>query len=464
MRNDETRDRACRGLRSTCYWRRAPRLTLNFACVLALGCGPSQPLASAAAQGWQGSREERGDTLVIRTLSGSVWPGDGRLVEEVAIGTETRGGEDLLGEVYGLDATSDRIYVADRIVPTVRVYDWAGNHLMNIGRGGGGPGEFYSITDLGIDPVRDELVVMESSGVVHRLTLAGEYLSRSAKVTQGAISGSELLLRVTREGVPMVRQLCVRIDRDKNPPMTFGQAFFTLDSAGVPRDTLDIPSVTYDDPWIMRAYSTAANGVDRSFRPVPVPFGPAEVWTISMDGEYITGRPSAYRFEIRHGDGRVTVVEREAEAVPVKDGEKRAGERRVYGLLRDVDPGWKWDGPPIPDTKPYFSAVVPDRSGRLWVLREGEGNPVEGWTEPDDWRGWQAFPAWVSERWFEVFEEETGRYLGRVDVPEDLRVEPEPYIEGNTVVALTEDALGTPIVKRYRVEVPGAGDRSQVPA
>jgi hypothetical protein len=135
--------------------------------------------------------------------------------------------------------------------------------------------------------------------------------------------------------------------------------------------------------------------------------------------------------------------------------EERAAERRAYELMRDVDPKWKWDGPAIPDTKPFFSAIVPDRSGRLWVLREGEGHPVEGWTEPDNWRGWQDYPAWFPERWFEVFQEDTGRYLGRVEVPEDFRVEPEPFIQGNTVVALTEDTHGTPIVKRYRLEVMG---------
>jgi hypothetical protein len=288
------------------------------------------------------------------------------------------------------------------------------------------------------------------------MTLSGEYVSRSLPVGQGSMSGTRLYLRVTREGVSMVRQMCVRVDRTKTPSMTVSQAFFTLDSMGVPSDTLDIPDPSYD-PWTLRAYTTSVNGRDRSFRPTPVPFGPVEVWTLSMEGAPMAGRPSEYRFEIRHRDGRVTVFEREAEAVPVKAEEKRAGELRAYALMRDVDPGWGWDGPSIPDAKPYYSAIIPDRSGRLWVLREGEGHPVEGWTEPDDWKGWRDYPAWVSERWFEVFEEETGRYLGRVEVPEDFRVEPEPFIQGNTIVALTEDAFGTPIVKRYRLELPAEG-------
>jgi hypothetical protein len=292
------------------------------------------------------------------------------------------------------------------------------------------------------------------------LTLSGEYLSRSEKVGQGAMSGAELMLRVRPEGAAMIRQMYVLVDREARRVTGVGEAFFTLDSAGVPVDTLDIPRVRHHDPWILKAHVTAPNGVDRSFLPVPVPFGPVQVWTISMEGELITGRPSAYRFLVHHGDGRVTVIERDAEPVPVKAEEKEAGERRVYGRMRDVDPNWRWDGPSMPDTKPFYSAIIPDRDGRLWVVREGEGHPVAGWTEPDDARGWLDNRAWVSERWFEVFEAETGRYLGRVDVPPDLRVEPKPFIQGNTVIALTEDPFGTPIVKRYRLELPGSGAES----
>jgi hypothetical protein len=112
-----------------------------------------------------------------------------------------------------------------------------------------------------------------------------------------------------------------------------------------------------------------------------------------------------------------------------------------------------WNGPGIPETKAFYSGIIPDLSGRLWVLREGEGRPVEGWREPHGWKGWERNPAWVSERWFEVFEEATGRYLGRVDVPKGFLQEPEPFIEGDTFICLTEDDVGRPIVRRYRLEV-----------
>jgi hypothetical protein len=210
--------------------------------------------------------------------------------------------------------------------------------------------------------------------------------------------------------------------------------------------------VSRSEPYILRAYTRSGG----SYRPEVVPFAAKKVWNITRDGSLLLGSSGEYSFEIHHPDGAKTVIQREAVPVPVETAEKRAHERRVFEILRDVDPRWEWDGPEIPDVKAWFTQIIPDRSGRLWVLREGEGRPVEGWTEPDDWRGWRADPEWVSQLWFDVFDQETGMFLGRVDAPEGFKVEPEPAIQGNTFACLTEDQFGAPIVRVYRLELPDA--------
>jgi hypothetical protein len=291
-------------------------------------------------------------------------------------------------------------------------------------------------------------VVKEASGFVHRLDLSGEYVARYNTGFFYYLSGKELFLRVTRTGVPIIRHTYLEENPTPPPPLFVKSALFTLDSTGAITDTLEIPRST-EDPYMLRAE------VNReSYRPQPVPFAPMEVWSISMDGEHIRGVPSEYRFEIHHSDGRITAIERDTEAFPVEPDEKEAWERTTYAIMRDFNSRWEWEGPGIPDTKPFFTAVVPDHSGRLWVLREGMGHPVEGWTEPEGWRGWEDDPPWVAERWFEVFEAETGRYLGRVDRPEECELLPEPYIEGDIFICLTEDSVGRPVVRRYRLELP----------
>jgi hypothetical protein len=412
------------------------------------GCrGPSRD-ENGSDEGWVGTTVNEDSTRVVRSLGGSVWKADGRLVEEAAIGTETRGEDDLLGEVYGIDATSDRIFILDHVFGTVRVYDWAGNHVRNIGRHGQGPGEFGSVSDLGIDPVREHLVVREGIGILHRFTLSGEFVSRTSPRFRYSVSGPEFLLRVTRDGLAMMPQYTYRRVPGGTPPLVQEHFLYTIQPDGSFTDSLELP-IESDQPYVLKAWVQPD-----TYRPEPVPFAPQFVWTIGWDGSYISGLADEYRFEIRYPDGGRTVIEREAEPVAVEGAEKEAAIRRIYGIMRDFVPGWAWDGPEVPDTKPWFSAIIPDRAGRLWVLREGKGRPVPNWIEPEDWRDWDHNPEWVSAFEFDVFDQATGQYLGRVEAPAGLVADPEPVIDGETFICLTEDRSGRPIVRRYRLEFP----------
>ncbi len=399
---------------------------------------------------------EEGSTLTVRTTGGSVWAGEGTLIEEAAIGSETRGEHDLLGMVYGIDATADRILILDHAYHTVRVYDMAGDHIMNIGRRGPGPGELRSPTAIGIDPVREHLIVRESAGgALHRFTLAGEYLRTLPPRLRGAESGADvLLLRVTRGGATIVPSFSYRPAPDTELGYVFTHVLYTIDSTGVVADSLPLPAYDHEQFTLTASVTLRSRVNEGSVRPEPVPFGPQEVWSIGWDGALITGYAADYRFEIRHSDGRRTIIEREAESVPVLPEEKQSATRRVFGIMHGFRPGWVWNGPEIPATKPWYTDIIPDRSGRLWVLRPGEGRPVENWTEPDDWRGWERYPEWVEDYWFDVFDQATGRYLGRVGVPEGFVSEPEPLIEGDTFICLTEDEAGRPIVRRFRLKLP----------
>jgi len=87
-----------------------------------------------------------------------VWGGAATLGEEASIGVDVGPEEYMWGRVRGLAATDERIYVVDPSVPIVRVYDFGGQHLMNVGRGGQGPAEF----------VNPEGIVVASDGKIFR--------------------------------------------------------------------------------------------------------------------------------------------------------------------------------------------------------------------------------------------------------------------------------------------------------
>ena len=114
-----------------------------------------------------------------------------------------------------------------------------------------------------------------------------------------------------------------------------------------------------------------------------------------------------------------------------------------------MKPGWRWDGPPIPDEKPAFGDLYAGRDGRIWV-----GVPQEGIEEdnPDyDPREEGSLPTrWREPTAFDVFEEE-GVYLGRVEAPADFSAYPTPVFDGDHVWAVTRDELGVQRVVRFRL-------------
>jgi len=433
--------------------------------LLSSGCKSDRQAGEAhSVDSWQGTTVEDGLTRTVRTTSGSVWGGDGRLVEEVAIGTEMHGEDDLLAYVVGIESHDGLIYIADRQLATIRVYDMEGNHVRDMGRRGEGPGEFGPITSLGFDPTREELVVREGIGVIHRLTLDGDFIQRTRVRWNMSFCRSGMNLRVTRIGLHIFPQMFWEMRPGEDPSFVKKFFLYTFDASGTPLDSM---ALAYDDdhPYALKAYTNRAN--ERVYRAQYVPFLPRFLWNVGFDGSFITGNPNDFRLEIRHPDGRTTILERVAQPIPVDPQEKAAHTRRVYGNLRDMDPRWKWEGPEIPDFKAWYDEIVPGRSGRIWLLREGPGHPVEGWSEPQDWRGWKDDPQWVSELWFEVFDETTGKYLGRVPAPKAMDRELEPVIMGDRFLCLTRGAYDRPIVRAYRLEIPGPpgseGDETSKP-
>jgi hypothetical protein len=121
-------------------------------------------------------------------------------------------------------------------------------------------------------------------------------------------------------------------------------------------------------------------------------------------------------------------------------------------MNRVVEPGWVWNGPPIPDQKPAYSHLVGDHDGRIWVARPGPGRRLAGGTEDSrDPRDFLFNPLWRDRTLVDVFDVD-GRYLGPVRVPDGLRFSiPRPDIRGDRVVAVVVDEDGVQRVKRYRL-------------
>ena len=187
---------------------------------------------------------------------------------------------------------------------------------------------------------------------------------------------------------------------------------------------------------------------------------------MSPTGATIHGAGDAYRFTVQRQDGTELHIEARAEPVMVADAEAAWNRSRVGEFLRQADAGWQWDAPEIPAVKPAFQAFVPAVSGEVWVVRAGAGYEDDT-CEPDIPMRDPPDSCWKETRIVDAFAAD-GRYLGEVDVPDELRLEPldrrrvepaRPYIRGDMVVGVVQDEAGTIMVKRYRLVLPGTEEQ-----
>ena len=407
------------------------------------GCSGGESVPS----GPQVIHTARGDTAVVRTESGSVWGVEATLVPEVSIGELEGDLEYLFGSIGSMNVGADgTIYVMDRQVPELRAYAPDGTYLRTLGRPGEGPGELKG-PDGGLAVLSDGRILVRDPA--------------NARIQVYAPSGEALATWPIRGNFSTSSQL--PWDRDDNvyaiilvdpeaDVTEWVMGLVRIGPDGVPGDTIIPPDVGYDTP---RLEARLEDGENSSVSITGVPFSPSEEYTLHPDGYFIHGISDAYRFTLlREGDP--LIIERAAEAATVTAGEKSEEEAVITTNFRRMVPDWRWNGPGIPDRKPFFSDITAGRDGRIWVTVPLAGVEVEDPDyDPQD-------PNSVPNRWrepvaFDVFETD-GTYLGRVNTPMGFSRYPAPIFDGDTVWATTRDEMGVQRVVRFRVvrNEPGA--------
>jgi hypothetical protein len=416
------------------------RVTVPLGLLLAAACTGE---GSRWSGDWRREIKRADGVTTIRTLGGSIWGGAASLVEELSIG-EAEGEEAyLFGQLVQLARHGEFIYVLDGQVPVLRVFDGLGRHVRDIGRAGGGPGEFYYPTGLGIDAGGERLFVQEGGqGRINVFSLAGALLDTWR---MRPFNTFDPPFTVDRRGRPFV---CTLLNPGA-PVLLWNTGMVGWGAEGATGDTLAPPDFDYDAPRL------SARG-ERSESHNPLPFAPLITWAMSPSGVIVAGVPGDYRFGAYGAEGTTRIIEKaDWERVPVRPEEARWHRQKITVWNRVVQPDWTWNGPPIPDFKPAYERLVPDRDGRIWVVRPGLGERLPGGAEAtSDPEAYFLNPLWRDTPLVDVFRE-TGEYLGRVDVPGGIKwFLPVPHIEGDIVVAAVEDEQGVLRVKRFRLQVP----------
>lgn len=406
--------------------------------LIACACGTEQG-GGAHPPDWVANADTLGDTVIVHTVSGSVWRDTAELIPELSIGGLEGADEYLIGDPTAVAVAVDgTILVLDAQVPVVRAYAPDGTFLRDIGRDGNGPGEYDGPDGLAILPDGRVLVRDPGNARISVFDLDGALLEewrhpggfntdRRFYVDDSGSSYASILL---------------------NPGVAPWEWRFGLqrhDRSGTIVDTLAAPTWDYEPAQV-----TASREGSSSVRAVP--FTAEVAWTFSPRGYFIGGLSTDYRIDLFRVDGGVLRIERERALVPVLAAE--ADERRrgiTEGLQRQYG-AWRWNGPSVPDTKPPFKQLFTSAEGDVWVVLSTEGRATMSSAEAEaafrqDGRTPMRFLEPVE---LDVFDPD-GRYLGAVRPPPSFRSEPEPIVRGDRVWSVTRDELDVASVTRFRI-------------
>jgi hypothetical protein len=409
-------------------------------CLWAVACGSDEETSVGGE--WEGTETQEGDATVIRTVSGSVWGRPVGLQELFTLDEEGRGPP--LADVRGIAAAGGRIYVLDVQEAALQVYDSTGSYLETVGRAGEGPGEFRRPVDLTVDGEGGRAIVRDA---------------RLRRITFLDLDGSLLTTWNTPTVPGLLRPMVLTAEGDlflpiwlnpEDAPAAWREGMASFGPEGPGADTISAPEAAC--PVLEVSFA----GTTRGSISLPVPFSPQHVWTFSRGRWMISGCSDSYRITIDLPDGSRRIIERDNwEPFPVQPLEAEWQRGMLTVRIRRDDPTWRWTGPDLPDAKPAFEAFFTDRQDRLWVLRPGPGRQLAGGLqEPEDPLDYFRKPAWEDTHLLDAFDPD-GRFLGRVDVPAEIRFRPLPWIDGDRLLALVEDATGELTVRAYRLLIPG---------
>jgi hypothetical protein len=376
-----------------------------------------------------------GDTIVARVQGAPLWGESVTLVEEVRIG-ELEGPEEYtFGTVVSMAVDSGgTMYVLDQQALTVRVYDAAGRHVRDIGRSGSGPGELKQPHSLDFMPDGRLAVRDFGNARINFYDASGE--------SAGTLTIPGGFFTSTPMQVDTLGRIYTSVIADRIEGQMFRTAYQRFGADGSTQDTIRRPRPDFQS-HALTARTPDGSGMSAT----SVPFSPGPQWTLDRGGNVVWGISNEYAIHTTR-DGRPFRITRTIEPVPVQAAEKAAEEERVLLNMRRTQPGWSWQGPAIPDAKPFFGTLIVAHDGRIWVQVRQPG--VRQPADPDAERAPGA-PApvdrWVEPPVYDVFEPD-GTWLARIHAPE--RFIPM-FIRGDHVWGMQRDEYDVNYVVRLRI-------------
>ncbi len=419
-------------------------------CLMALGavaCGA--PEGAPRSDGpWIGTITTDGGVTTVVNESGSVWGGTARLVEELSIGSDSRGEDYLFTYIMSVFGDDEQILVADEQTDIVRRYDHDGRYIDTIGAIGQGPGEYQNPSMVAVAP-DGRILVYDSRG--DRILL---YDRNGEPLETWSVSGVACCawdMLFAEDGTVWLPT------RERSPdwPNSF-EPQYGIRAWGPDGGAGDIVHLLQRE--------VPEREISAGERGLTIPFAPRFVWDPLGPAAFVAGVGDAYRFEIQRNGQVVREIHKYWQPVPVDPDHAEWQRRLTVARGRSAEPGWNWSGDEIPDHYPAFADFILAADGQIWVTRfaapRRRGDCVEDPLAADDGgRSAAQNNCWSYGYVLDAFDAE-GRFLGEIETP-PLMAPFTGYtrVVGDRVLGVEFDDWGVPMIKRYRLVLPGDEER-----
>lgn len=386
-------------------------------------------LCCASACGREG--DGRGNLEQVPPSRGEI-----RLSERLSIGVEMGPAEYMFGRVTGVALTGNRLLAIDSQVPVVRIFDFSGAHLSDVGGPGEGPGEFLRPNGLWANDSGALLVVDASMLRVNTYSSLGGVTDSFHVPPPEAKYFQPWQMAFGAGGA----RYSSRIVRDQSGNATLEILERTSSEEPTVRERVEVPAVPRDalDEWL---------------------YAPRFEWTVAPSGATIYGTTSSGQLAIAGSGGEevgITLPEPLDVAIPPEEVAWHVARRNAIARQRG---GGGISTANVTTSKPRFRVILADSIGRFWVLRDRPSERVDDCDEDpaSSNRLLEPRPCWRTRFLADVFSE-AGEYLGRADpfLGNDLTATlamapPRIAIGEDVLVARTEDSEGTVRLKLFDI-------------
>jgi hypothetical protein len=306
---------------------------------------------------------------------------------------------------------------------TVYAFSFAGEKLYEFGRRGVGPGEFLQGYAIACNDAKDTIYLLDRGcRRISEYTIQGSFvrfinLKSSIDIQRGMIvdnQGRLFMWQQNQRGISgedggfIIR----RLDTDS--------------------DSLNV--IVAPEPSLHRQTLSAINNNVHTV--IPVPYSVREIWRLGPNLSLVGNTSSEYTLRIVMRDGIEEVVRRPWIPVPVSSKEREWLKKLWTRVFRTSHPEWKWNGPRIPKVKPAITDLLIDQVGRIWVKRYGESQLLNG-SECSSLLG---IICWSSTYHWDLLND-SGDYLGIVDIPSDIILSDRTWIGSDFIVCYENSLL-----------------------